>query len=96
LWQLRDFLDLLVGGVGLRRDRRDPGTLQAGDAAKSTVRQTAIFDLLELFGLLYWDALYPVHQWILAGMLSGVANVCRTGEQSTGDFGVASKCTQEP
>jgi uncharacterized protein YbjT (DUF2867 family) len=32
LWWLRGFLDLLVGGVGLRRGRRDPRTLAAGDA----------------------------------------------------------------
>jgi hypothetical protein len=28
---LRGFLDLLAGGVGLRRGRRDPETLQVGD-----------------------------------------------------------------
>jgi len=32
LWWLRGSLDLLVGGVGLRRGRRDPHTLAAGDA----------------------------------------------------------------
>ena len=32
LWWLRGSLDLLVGGVGLRRGRRDPYTLAAGDA----------------------------------------------------------------
>jgi len=32
LWWFRGFLDLLVGGVGLRRGRRDPHTLAAGDA----------------------------------------------------------------
>lgn len=32
LWKLRGFLDLLVGGVGLRRGRRDPHTLAPGDA----------------------------------------------------------------
>ena len=32
LWQLRGILDRLVGGVGMRRGRRDPDTLQAGDA----------------------------------------------------------------
>jgi uncharacterized protein YbjT (DUF2867 family) len=32
LWQVRGFFDLLVGGVGLRRGRRDPHTLVAGDA----------------------------------------------------------------
>ena len=32
LWQLRGALDLLVGGVGLRRGRRDPENLAVGDA----------------------------------------------------------------
>ena len=31
LWYLRGFLDLLVGGVGLRRGRRHPVELRAGD-----------------------------------------------------------------
>jgi hypothetical protein len=32
LWRLRGFLDLLVGGVGLRRGRRDADRLRVGDA----------------------------------------------------------------
>jgi hypothetical protein len=32
LWKARGLLDLLAGGVGLRRGRRDPETLQVGDA----------------------------------------------------------------
>jgi uncharacterized protein YbjT (DUF2867 family) len=32
LWRLRGFLDLLVGGVGVRRGRRDPENLRVGDA----------------------------------------------------------------
>ncbi|HSB78139.1 MAG TPA: SDR family oxidoreductase [Candidatus Methylomirabilis sp.] len=32
LWRLRGFLDLLVGGIGMRRGRRDPERLQPGDA----------------------------------------------------------------
>ncbi len=32
LWRLRGLLDLVVGGVGLRRGRRDPRSLSAGDA----------------------------------------------------------------
>ena len=32
LWQLRGFLDLLAGGVGLRRGRRHPDELREGDA----------------------------------------------------------------
>lgn len=32
LWRLRGFLDLLCGGVGMRRSRRDPNHLIVGDA----------------------------------------------------------------
>jgi uncharacterized protein YbjT (DUF2867 family) len=32
LWRVRGWLDLLVGGVGLRRGRRDPRRLAVGDA----------------------------------------------------------------
>lgn len=32
LWRVRGFLDLLVGGVGVRRGRRDPVKLRIGDA----------------------------------------------------------------
>jgi uncharacterized protein YbjT (DUF2867 family) len=32
LWQLRGLADIAVGGVGLRRGRRDPGDLRVGDA----------------------------------------------------------------
>jgi uncharacterized protein YbjT (DUF2867 family) len=32
LWRLRGFIDLLLGGVGMRRGRRDPEQLQVGDA----------------------------------------------------------------
>ena len=110
LWRLRGFLDLLAGGVGLRRGRRDPETLHVGDtidfwrveefdadrrlrlvaemkvpgrawlefevtgdSAHSTIRQTAIFDPLGLFGLIYWYGLYPFHRWIYAGMLRKIA-----------------------
>jgi hypothetical protein len=31
LWQLRGALDLLVGGAGMRRSRRDPESLFSGD-----------------------------------------------------------------
>jgi len=32
LWQIRGFIDLLLGGVGLRRGRRDPHTVAVGEA----------------------------------------------------------------
>jgi uncharacterized protein YbjT (DUF2867 family) len=31
LWTIRGWLDLLIGGVGMRRGRRDPSTIEAGD-----------------------------------------------------------------
>ncbi len=110
LWHLRGFLDLLVGGVGMRRGRRHPRELRSGDAvdfwrveriqpprllllqaemrlpgrawlqfeieptqAGSTIRQTAIFDPVGLFGRLYWYVLYPAHVMIFRGMLRRIA-----------------------
>ncbi len=109
LWRLRGFLDLLVGGPGSRRGRRDPERLVPGDtvdfwrveavepdrllrlaaemrlpgrawlqfevvdhAGGATIRQTALFDPKGLFGLLYWYALYPIHQLVFDGMLRGI------------------------
>jgi len=117
LWTLRGFLDLLVGGVGVRRGRRDPQELRAGDPLDfwrveryqrphilrlhaemklpgrawleyevtscdegSTIRQTAMFDPVGLFGILYWYAVYPLHQLIFAGMLRNIANAAKSGD----------------
>ena len=117
LWKIRGFMDLLVGGVGVRRGRRHPDELRVGDTldfwrveefvenrllrlaaemkvpgrawlefevteenGKSTVRQTAIFDPVGLFGIAYWYALFPLHQFVFAGMLR---NICQAGKAST-------------
>ncbi len=45
-----------------------------GDDVSSTIRQTAIFDPVGLLGLIYWYALYPLHQLVFAGMLRGIAD----------------------
>ena len=118
LWRLRGLLDLAVGGVGLRRGRRDAADLRVGDVVDfwrveafepnhllrlsaemklpgrawlefevtavqdcSSVRQTAIFDPVGLFGLVYWYALYPFHRLIFAGMLKALA---RAAEKERG------------
>ncbi|MBK6880476.1 MAG: SDR family oxidoreductase [Elusimicrobia bacterium] len=115
LWRWRGWLDALVGGVGLRRGRRDPHRLRVGDALDywrveliepgrrlrlraemklpgrawlefdvkpkaegCEIHQTAIFDPLGLWGLVYWYALLPVHKWIFSGMLRAIAR--RAGE----------------
>lgn len=116
LWRVRGFMDLLVGGVGVRRGRRHPEELRVGDCVdfwrveqyeenhflrlsaemkipgrawlefevnedaetgKTTIRQTAMFDPVGLFGLMYWYAVYPLHQFVFAGMLR---NICRAIE----------------
>jgi hypothetical protein len=114
LWRLRGVLDLLVGGVGLRRGRRDIADLRIGDAVdfwrveafepnhllrlqaemrlpgrawlefevsgkdgESLIRQTAIFDPVGLFGLVYWYALYPLHRLVFAGMLKALVRASR-------------------
>jgi len=111
LWKIRGFLDLLVGGVGVRRGRRHPDQIRVGDtidfwrveqfednktlrlAAEMkvpgrawlefevietptgcTVRQTAMFDPVGLFGIVYWYALFPLHEFVFRGMLR---NICK-------------------
>lgn len=110
LWRIRGFLDLIIGGVGLRRGRRDPDRLIVGDTVDfwrveaiepnrllrlsaemklpgrawlqfevepsnngSIIRQTAMFDPYGLPGLLYWYSLYPLHEFVFAGMLRNIA-----------------------
>lgn len=115
LWQIRGMLDFMVGGVGLRRGRRDDEALRAGDsldfwrvevyednhllrlyaemklpgrawlefevipredciqAPCVEIHQTAIFDPLGLSGQLYWYGIYPLHQFVFAGMLRNLA-----------------------
>ena len=111
LWRLRGALDLLVGGVGLRRGRSHPTRLRVGDVLDfwrveafepdrllrlraemklpgrawlefavepdagggAVIRQTAVFDPVGLGGLLYWYALYPVHQFVFRDLLRSIA-----------------------
>jgi len=110
MWQLRGFVDLLMGGVGMRRGRRDPDHVSVGDTVDfwrvdafepgrrlrlaaemkvpgrawlefeavpdgsgTMIHQTAVFDPMGLWGLLYWYSLVPVHGFIFGGMLRGIA-----------------------
>jgi uncharacterized protein YbjT (DUF2867 family) len=124
LWELRGFLDLLVGGVGVRRGRRDPEIPYVGDTVdfwrvelyepdrflrlraemkvpgrawlefevselespegmpRCSIRQTAFFDPVGLFGLCYWYSLYIVHQFVFAGMLRNIGRHAVRVEES--------------
>lgn len=117
LWKIRGFMDLLVGGVGVRRGRRDPEHVRVGDTVDfwrveqiidnkilrlsaemkvpgrawlefevteedgvSEVRQTAIFDPVGLFGILYWYSLFPLHEFVFRGMLR---NICKAAVENS-------------
>ncbi len=122
LWSARGFLDLLIGGVGVRRGRRDPENVRVGDRLDfwrveavepnqrlrlqaemklpgrawlefevspgehggSIIRQTAIFDPLGLAGLLYWYGIYPLHQFVFAGMLRNLARAAELANSQGG------------
>ncbi len=119
LWRARCFIDLLAGGVRVRRGRRHPTELAIGDTLDfwrveafsqdrplrlfaemkvpgpawlqfevepasrgSVLRQTAIFDPLGLWGLIYLYGLYPIHQLIFSGMLRRITRVAETASAS--------------
>jgi uncharacterized protein YbjT (DUF2867 family) len=123
LWKLRGLLDVIAGGVGLRRGRRDPEHVHVGEPLDfwrveayepdrvlrlraemkvpgrawlqfevtpehdgTMITQTAVFDPVGLFGLVYWYALYPMHRLVFDGMLRNIARVAVAGptaQQST-------------
>jgi hypothetical protein len=121
LWRLRGLLDLLVGGVGVRRGRPSPEHLRVGDALDfwrveayepdrllrlsaemklpgrawlefvveprengATIRQTALFDPIGLFGLIYWYGVYPLHSMVFSHMLDGIAVAATAGRRHAG------------
>jgi hypothetical protein len=46
----------------------------AQEEGQTLVRQTALFDPMGTFGLVYWYTLFPLHEFVFAGMLR---NICR-------------------
>jgi len=120
LWKVRGFIDLLLGGVGVRRGRRHPDEIRVGDTidwwrveaftpdrrlrlaaemkvpgrawleftvedngAGSTVRQTAIFDPVGLWGIVYWYGIYPVHGLVFRNMLRGIVRAAEAAPEET-------------
>ena len=128
MWKLRGYADLLLGGVGMRRGRRDPHSVIVGDpldfwrveafepnrrlrlAAEmkvpgrawlefeavpdgtgTTLHQTAVFEPMGLWGLLYWYSLVPVHGFIFGGMLRNIAAAATAGRSGHGTANIADK-----
>jgi uncharacterized protein YbjT (DUF2867 family) len=126
LWRLRAALDILVGGVGMRRGRPHPVQLRVGDVLDfwrveavepptllrlraemklpgrawlqfevnpdasgegAWITQTAMFDPLGLLGPLYWYGVWPLHQWVFAGMLRAIAQAAVAGVGTAGSRG---------
>jgi hypothetical protein len=67
----------------LRAEMKVPGRawltfeVSAEEGGGSEIRQTAVFDPVGLPGRAYWYALYPVHRFVFAGMLRGIARAAR-------------------
>ena len=53
-----------------------------------TLRQTAVFEPRGLFGLVYWYALYPMHQVVFAGMIEAIG---RRAEAAAARAGTADR-----
>ena len=62
LWKIRGILDKLVGGIGLRRGRRDPEHLEAGDALDFW--RVLVADPDERRLLLYAEMRLPGEAWL--------------------------------
>jgi hypothetical protein len=43
------------------------------DGEGARLRQTALFDPVGLWGLVYWYGVWPLHQNVFAGMLRAIA-----------------------
>ena len=116
-------IDLLLGGVGMRRGRSHKDKLIVGGTIDfwriektitnnflrlsaemklpgrawlefeviekentSTIKQTAIFEPIGIFGKIYWYSLYPLHQLIFAGMLQAIADKALALSKRDGTF----------
>jgi len=65
------------------------------DEHGSTIRQSALFDPLGLTGLMYWYGIYPLHQFVFAGMLRNLARAAERSD-SAGNLPDRPKASQVP
>jgi hypothetical protein len=73
----------------LRAEMKVPGRawlqfeVTPAEGGGSSIVQTAIFDPVGLFGLLYWYALWPFHGYIFGGMLEKLAAAAVAGRPAS-------------
>jgi len=51
------------------------------------IRQTATFDPVGLWGLVYWYALFPIHELVFRGMMRGLGRAAISCEAGVIDHG---------
>ena len=76
-WRVEKFVDGKL--LRLAAEMKVPGRAWlefevTEENGETVVRQTALFDPVGLFGIAYWYALYPLHQFVFEGMLR---NICK-------------------
>ncbi len=118
-----------MGGVGMRRGRRDPEAPAVGEtldfwrveayepgrrlrlaaemrvpgrawlefevvpsADGADIHQTAVFEPVGLFGLLYWYVLLPVHTLIFGGLLRAISRRAVEGDADRHRAGAGVPC----
>jgi hypothetical protein len=71
--------------LGLRAEMKVPGRawlvfeVVPDGPARSRLAQTAVFEPRGLFGILYWYALYPLHQIVFSGLIAAVRARAESG-----------------
>jgi len=58
-------------------------TETSNGSPRCSIRQTALFDPVGLFGLCYWYSLYIVHQFVFAGMLRNIGKQAERVERES-------------
>jgi len=62
-------------------------------AGGSEIRQTALFDPLGLFGLVYWYGISPLHFFVFSGMLRNISRAAKNESASESSSSTAATLT---
>jgi hypothetical protein len=70
--RLRLAAEMRLPGRGWLEFEIVPGDPASKSSGTVTIHQTAVFDPQGLGGLAYWYAIWPLHEFVFAGMLAGI------------------------